>query len=509
MGVSVESNLGLLDLSLPGPCADGLRKGNALLSKEFKDALFDMVKDDSYRITVEKYNSLMYRPVNDEVTLSQLTTYEEHEGLRLIDQKVVEADTILRAYECFDDNGLVKEDAEIPDELKPIDPEWITVNAIEVINDLDTEVLDKLSTMTVNETLEMDTDELMVLMGGPSEPSTSKLRHPVKRRDSRVETDSEAKEEKLQKYAVWLNNNEDVDWKKKLLCQWNVEKDSSQTARISIDAVLVEEQDKNHIPGGKPEMKQEKSYIKHWDIRVDADNKSYFITGLDEKSVYKQLIAVLIKNKLINRFLVFFIDGETKINEHIQAYFKPWPHAVYLDFHHLQEKIEQIFSSAIITRKVDDPTAEPEYYQRGEKAGQLKNPDKISLSRLYAKEAISMAWSGNLVPLVAYIRLIPDEFIKNQAARQKLLTYIRNKQEWITCYRLRKLVGLPNSSNAVEQENQLVVSQRQKDELMAWRENGSTSLAAITAMYLNREQDMWYDHHRIPFELWTNQKSAA
>ena len=38
----------------------------------------------------------------------------------------------------------------------------------------------------------------------------------------------------------------DVDWKKKLLCQWNVEKDSSQTARISIDAVLVEEQDTHH-----------------------------------------------------------------------------------------------------------------------------------------------------------------------------------------------------------------------------------------------------------------------
>ena len=461
-----------------------------------------MVKDDTYRITIHNYNRLMYRPEDKEVTLSRLTTYVNREGELLNEQKARQADEILSAYDCFDSHGKFKEGAELPEQLKPMDIDWINIDAVKAVANLDQSVLDKLSSLSVDDAIKMDIDELQSLIGGESKPYSDNIVYLRKRRDGRVEVDPEAKEKRLQNYAAWLNSNNDVPWQKKLLKQWKVEKDSSQTTRISIDAVLVEEQVEHHVSGGKPEMKKSKSYIKHWDIRVDDDQKSYFITSVDEEAAYKQLLALLIKTKLINRYLVFFIDGETKIHTAINAYFKPWSHAVYLDFHHLQEKIELLASSMIVSRRVPNPSAKPEYYTRGEKAGQLKEPEKTALSNLYNKEMASMAWSGNLVPLVAYIRLIPETDIKSEEARNSLLTYIKNKQDWITCYRIRKIVGLPNSSNVVEQENQMIVSIRQKDELMAWRTIGSSSVASISAMYRNNEQDTWYEEGTLNMELW-------
>ena len=117
-------------------------------------------------------------------------------------------------------------------------------------------------------------------------------------------------------------------------------------------------------------------------------------------------------------------------------------------------------SSLIIAKRVDDPSAPVEYYKNGDRKGQPKPKAKTSLSRLFAKEASLIAWVGNTAALIFYIRLIPAEYVKNEKVRDDLLTYIRNKQAWITCYALRKKIGLKNSSNSVELTNQLLVSQR-------------------------------------------------
>jgi len=48
----------------------------------------------------------------------------------------------------------------------------------------------------------------------------------------------------------------------------------------------------------------------------------------------------------------------------------------------------------------------------------------------------------------------------------------------------------------------MIVSIRQKDELMAWRTIGSSSVASISAMYRNNEQDTWYEEGTLNMELW-------
>ena len=495
-----------MGLSLPGKFASKLQQGMSLLSKKFKDTLFGLLIKASFRVTAMDYNRQSCRREDEIVTVSSLTKYVEQEGADLLQKKKEATEHFLASCECFDTDGVLKQDAKLPDAWKSAESDWIHVDAPTVASQLPEESRTKLAALTVNEALQMDQAQLGQLYEEPSAPCSDKIKHKLKRRDSRTELPPECKEPRLTGYAEWLNSQENINWRRKILHQWQIEKDSRQTVRISIDAVLVHEQAKEHIKGGKPAMKEEKTFIKHWDIRIDADDRSYFISSIDESEAYKELLVTLIKNNLIQRHLIFFIDGETRIHKAIKRYFAPWNYAVYLDFHHLEEKIRTYMSLMIVQRRVADPTAEREVYKIGPKAGQPKEAAKTSLSQLYAKEAVCMAWSGNIAELVAYVRLIPDTDIKNEGARSDLLKYIENKQDWITCYRLRKIAGLQNSSNVVEQENQMIVSNRQKDELMSWSENGSANLAALTALYCNNEQDDWYDNHIINFIPWDNSK---
>ena len=139
-------------------------------------------------------------------------------------------------------------------------------------------------------------------------------------------------------------------------------------------------------------MRIEKTYIKHWTIHVEAAGRIYRIHHVKEHSAYKQLLAFLIRNGLLGRYLVFFIDGETKISDSIEKYFSAWDHNVYLDYHHLQEKIYDYMSSMIIAKRVDDPSAPVEYYKNGDRKGRPKPRAKTSLSRLFAKEASLIAY---------------------------------------------------------------------------------------------------------------------
>lgn len=147
-------------------------------------------------------------------------------------------------------------------------------------------------------------------------------------------------------------------------------------------------------------------------VPVEADGRIYRIHHVKEHSAYKQLLAFLIRNGLLGRYLVFFIDGETKISDSIEKYFSAWDHTINLDYHHLQEKIYDYMSSMIIAKRVDDPSSPVEYYKNGDRKGQPKPRAKTSLSRLFAKEASLIAWVGNTAALISYIRLIPAEYVK-------------------------------------------------------------------------------------------------
>ena len=55
----------------------------------------------------------------------------------------------------------------------------------------------------------------------------------------------------------------------------------------------------------------------------------------------------------------------------------------------------------------------------------------------------------------------------------------------IKCYVVRAKLGLRNSSNPIEKENDILVAQRQKHNGMSWSKNGSGSLASIKMVFQN------------------------
>ena len=132
-----------------------------------------------------------------------------------------------------------------------------------------------------------------------------------------------AKRAVLEGYVRWLNSSEKIDDRRKVLRAWQLELDSSRVCYVTVDAVLVDEQSGERVRGGKPEVRDGKTYVKHWNVRVEADGTRYAITSTDESEAYLELMACLVSNGLTQRRLVFITDGETRIKDSVDERFAP------------------------------------------------------------------------------------------------------------------------------------------------------------------------------------------
>ena len=254
-----------------------------------------------------------------------------------------------------------------------------------------------------------------------SQPDNDTTKYVSKRRGKRVEVAPEKKQGTVDQYVQWRNEHVKSPISK-ILYGWDVEVDTSEVVYISSDADLVPKQDKIHVKGGKPERKNkgrseqkesdEPLNVNHWDIKVEWDGFSYGITGI-RKDVYRELLVFLIENGLINRYLVFFSDGERIIFDDIGYYFRYWHYVIYLDYFHLQHKAYEYLSQAIKHIKMADPRETPEYYKRGPKKGQLKQQKEIFMSVAYSRVVSSALFAGNWKESILYLRNInPDHVDK-------------------------------------------------------------------------------------------------
>jgi hypothetical protein len=321
-----------------------------------------------------------------------------------------------------------------------------------------------------------------------SEPDMKKF-HPVKkRRRSRVQVSEDEIEEISNGYVKWYNNlgQERV---LKIIHTWSIEKSSDDIVYIMIDAVYVTEQSEKHIKGGKPEAKKNKDRIHHWNVAVEVDGTRYALTAIERTEVYQQLFAFLLKNDLMGRFFIFMIDGEKAIFDDINLYFGSWKeYIILLDWYHIEEKVIQKMSSAIIHKMVKDPRSED-----GKK--------NTALSNLYSRKLLSILWVGNVNEGISYCRNIDPALIKNQNAMDELITYFTNKGKYMTCYALRRRAGLRNSSNGSENVNDVTVARRQKDDNQAWREAGSSSASNISCLFYNGEDELWFSKYELTFDI--------
>ncbi len=105
-----------------------------------------------------------------------------------------------------------------------------------------------------------------------------------------------------------------------------------------------------------------------------------------------------------------------------------------------------------------------------------------------------LLWHGRVDKAVEHLENLDSSMVKDASAVERLVGYLNRNKPTIPCYEIRKSLGLRNSSNTVEKMNDLVVSDRQKNNGMSWSRNGSRSPVHRSRL--------------LPLEQWVNLSPA-
>ena len=250
----------------------------------------------------------------------------------------------------------------------------------------------------------------------------------------------------------------------------DIEKYPADCVYISIDDIGVKRQKDTRVPGSIRESR----YVENTVAHIQHAGRSYVITAIGMRNVFKSVLAFLLMNNLLTNELVFFTDGARNIKNNLEEVFSFHPYIAILDWYHLKKKCQELLSMAM--------------------CGKEKRNAVL-------KELLSVLWIGNVDEALAYLKTLPPSAVRDQKRLDELASYLERKRKNITCYAVREKIELRNSSNPVEKANDILVAQRQKHNGMAWSPNGSGALAAIQMLYQNHEADLWFCQKQLRLSM--------
>jgi hypothetical protein len=125
------------------------------------------------------------------------------------------------------------------------------------------------------------------------------------------------------------------------------------------------------------------------------------------------------------------------------------------------------------------------------------------------KGLLSILWLGKVDVAIEYLKSLDSSKIKNKEHIENLIAYFERNWSYIPCYALRKKLGLRVSSNRGEKANDMIVAKRQKHNGMSWSKPGSSGLANITALFINKEAENWLTQRKLDFKLVPTKKKKA
>ena len=491
----IDGELGRMEIPLPLHLERHLHNNEMIRTAGLLKQMCGHATHSSYRIATDQINSVYHRyEAGCSIPTITLANVVVNNGAQLIQATERHTKEVLLKY-GFGEDGLLPPGTSLPEALQNKELKCIVVSPSAIMASMNL----PLPVVNINPVNKDGKIEY-------SQPETGLHPRQPKRRGKRVLLTDEYRLQEMTDYVKFVNTLPGRPPGAMVIRDWSFEKYAADIVNIYIDADLVAEQEEKRVKGGKPVPRTNRTNIKHYDIRLETDDGGRFnITSTDMDQAYKQLLAVLLENHLTSKYFHFFIDGETILFEAIAKYFRPWHYSIFLDFFHVQEKCENLLSLAIKTKKVPSPWKEPEIYVNGSKKGEPKKIFRVALSRTYASVVINYLWYGNVEAAIYYLKNIKPDFIVNTKALNDLITYLdpKNKGKYITCYALRNRVGLKNSSNSSELANNLMVSSRQKvDDRMHWIERGSASLAALSALFLNEHEDLWFEKQEVCFMMY-------
>jgi hypothetical protein len=258
----------------------------------------------------------------------------------------------------------------------------------------------------------------------------------------------------------------------------------NRSVRLSVDDVGVKRQKARRVrteavksePAGKKETEiEEKKSVRTTVAHLETEEGRYALSGLGMVVLLRQVLAFLLANGLTGRYLIIFVDGQRSLHQalaRVLGVIRNWQ--IILDWYHLEKRCREDLSLALKGRAI-----------RSEVLGEL----------------LALLLDGRVSSALKYLAELNPDQIKSAKDLERLMDYLERQRPQIPCYSVRKKLGLCNSSNRVEKENDLVVARRQKHDGMSWSPSGSIALAALATAARNNEIGGWLRTGEIKFEL--------
>ena len=260
---------------------------------------------------------------------------------------------------------------------------------------------------------------------------------------------------------------------------YDVELPDEAVVEVCLDGVLAKRQSAHRPTDEKTERTGQRPRVETSVAHIRVNGKRYILTAHDMRGLCVLTLAFLLQSGLlVNRQLILFSDGATEIKDCVDEIFAFCRCHVVLDWFHLRKHCYEALSMTLKSGKSNKE-------MRGQIMGNLMN----------------ILWVGNVAGAIEYLMELPSDYVKSEENRQKLIRYLQNKESIIACYAVRRRLGLRISSNAVEKANDLTVARRQKHQGMSWSYHGSWHFAALTALYLNHEDETWHKSASLSFKM--------
>jgi hypothetical protein len=229
--------------------------------------------------------------------------------------------------------------------------------------------------------------------------------------------------------------------------------------------------------------KESRHYVRNTVIHIHQQLSKYVLVGLGIKNMLRILVAFMLNNNIFeNKTLIFFADGADNIKDAIKDVFGWRPYRIILDWYHLKKKCKERLSMGMNGKKIRNEVL---------------------------KGVLSILWLGKVDIAIEYLKSLDSSKIKNKEHIENLIAYFERNWSYIPCYALRKKLGLRVSSNRGEKANDMIVAKRQKHNGMSWSKPGSSGLANITALFINKEAENWLTQRKLDFKLVPTKKKKA
>lgn len=252
------------------------------------------------------------------------------------------------------------------------------------------------------------------------------------------------------------------------------------------DSILIPRQKDHRNVNGITDTIRDTKYVSLANATVICAEGTFAFTAVKEEEVMKKVLAFLIDNNLLeNRGLAFFADGATTLKKLTKKYFGFRDYEYYLDWYHLWKKCYEYFSMALY--------------------GGKKNRERNNKIRY---EFFKRLWAGNIEEAVAYLRSLDEKIIKSQYMLEAIISYISDeskKRDQIYGYALRKELGLVNSSNRIEKQNDIDLAERCKDCASSWTDNGALHMAQMRLLFYQKQdratadRQGWYQTRQLSY----------